>query len=397
VKRTPRRDTVQLLVEALGLSGEARTAFVTAAREPATRRTPKQAGQLEGGVEDAPIYTHRFVPPATIQTPAPAGGFLGAVPEGSLIGRETEFSRVLVAIEAVMQGSGRLLVVAGEPGVGKTRISQEATLACRDQGFVVATGRCYEPHLSVPYYPFLEALFSLYGAAPDSVRWQIPTRWPHVLRLLPDQPSDALPATGASPQEEQQRLFWAVTGFLQSISESAPVVLLLDDLHWADVASRLGPMEPSMSLVSLYSSLSINLIVAGRYDGALEAIQSATEIARALDDERTLAWVETMRGAVLGLMGRLGEGRRMLEERLSLAEAANDYWGQLSAAHYLGKVTAPQGDFDAALHCHGRALELAQRLGARSRISAETSNLSEVLFYLVHDQETFWAIGRVAL
>ena len=72
----------------------------------------------------------------------------------------------------------------------------------------------------------------------------------------------------------------------------------------------------------------------------------------------------------------------MLEERLSLAEAANDYWGQLSAAHYLGKLAVPQGDFDAASRYHGRALELAEQLGAGSRISAETSNLSEVLFYL---------------
>jgi tetratricopeptide (TPR) repeat protein len=145
---------------------------------------------------------------------------------------------------------------------------------------------------------------------------------------------------------------------------------------------RLGPREPSMPLVSLYSSLSMNLIVAGRYREALEAVASATEIARALGDERTLAWVETMRGTALGLMGRLEEARRVLGERLSLAEAANDYWGQLSAAHYLGKLSVPQGDFDAALHYHGRALELAEQLGARSRISAETSNLSGVLFYL---------------
>jgi tetratricopeptide (TPR) repeat protein len=89
-----------------------------------------------------------------------------------------------------------------------------------------------------------------------------------------------------------------------------------------------------------------------------------------------------MRGTALGLMGRLGVACRVLEKRLSLAEAANDYWGQLSAAHYLGKLTLPQGDFDAALHYFGRSLELAERLGARSRISAETSNISEVLFYL---------------
>jgi tetratricopeptide (TPR) repeat protein len=145
---------------------------------------------------------------------------------------------------------------------------------------------------------------------------------------------------------------------------------------------RLGQREPSMPLVSLHSSLSMNLIVAGRYREALEAARNATEITRSLGHDRTLAWVETMRGVALGLMGRLEEAHFILEERLSLAESANDYWGQLSAAHYLGKMSLPKGDFDAALRYHGRALELAERLGARSRISAETSNLSEVLFYL---------------
>jgi transcriptional regulator with XRE-family HTH domain len=217
VKRTPRRDTVQLLVEALGLSGEARTAFVTAARELAARRASRPAGRSQEAVGDAPRYPHVSAPPI--------GGFLGAVPEGRLIGREAELSAIQKGIEAVMESSGRLLMVAGEPGVGKTRLSQEATLACRDRDSVVTTGRCYEPYRSVPYYPFLEALSSLYGVAPNPVRAQVTTRWPHMMRLLPEGPSDALPATSASPQEEQQRLFWAVTGFLQAISETAPVAL----------------------------------------------------------------------------------------------------------------------------------------------------------------------------
>src|SRR5215218_1070824 len=159
VKRTPRRDTVQLLIEALGLSGDARTAFVTAAREPAARRAPRQAGRPP--VAGTPAYPHGSVPPT--------GGFLGAMPEGPLIGREAELAGVRAGIEAVVEGSGRLVMISGEPGVGKTRISQEAMLACRDFGYVIATGRCYEPHRSVPYYPFLEALSSLHAAAPEPI------------------------------------------------------------------------------------------------------------------------------------------------------------------------------------------------------------------------------------
>src|SRR3712207_6958299 len=86
VKRTPRRDTVQLLVEALELKGEARTAFVTAAREPAARRIPRPASQSQRAVEDMPPYPHVTAPPT--------GGFLGAVPESPLIGREAELSEI---------------------------------------------------------------------------------------------------------------------------------------------------------------------------------------------------------------------------------------------------------------------------------------------------------------
>src|SRR5687768_17086593 len=82
VKRTPRRDTVRLLVEALELSGEAWTAFVTAAREPAASRTPRRADRDQSTVEDTPIYPRTSV--------LPTGGFLGAQPENQMIGREAE-------------------------------------------------------------------------------------------------------------------------------------------------------------------------------------------------------------------------------------------------------------------------------------------------------------------
>ena len=196
VKRTPRRDTVQLLVEALELSDETRKTFVTAAREPAARRTLRRAGQPQGAVIGAPAYPHGSV--------APTGGFLGAVPEGALIGREAELTAVRAGTEAVAQGFGRLLVISGEPGVGKTRISQEAMLACRDRSFVVATGRCYEPHQSVPYYPFLEALSSLHAATPEPTRSEFPTRWPYVMRLLPDQPGGVLLPRAAAPRRSSR-------------------------------------------------------------------------------------------------------------------------------------------------------------------------------------------------
>ncbi len=165
----------------------------------------------------------------------PIGGFLGALPFNPLVARQTELDRVLEAIRAVQGSGGRVVLLTGEPGVGKTRLAQEATLHARNGGFLVASGRCYEPEESVPYYPFREALSMLYEAAPPALRADVPRLWPYLLQLLPGQVAEG--PRGGSGDEEQQRLFYAVTGFIAAVSAVQPVALLLDDLHWADGSS----------------------------------------------------------------------------------------------------------------------------------------------------------------
>jgi predicted ATPase/class 3 adenylate cyclase len=170
------------------------------------------------------------------ETSLPIGGFLGALPEGLLVARDEEFDQILAAIQAVEGGTGRLVMLSGEPGVGKTRLAQEVTLKARNHSFVMASGRCYEPEANVPFYPFLEALATLYALATPRIRQELPERWPEVLKLLPHQS-----ATQSSPlaegQEEQLRLFWGVTGFIQAVSMERPVAILVDDIHWADTSS----------------------------------------------------------------------------------------------------------------------------------------------------------------
>lgn len=145
---------------------------------------------------------------------------------------------------------------------------------------------------------------------------------------------------------------------------------------------RLVGQEPSKPLASLYASLALNLGIAGRYPETVEAAQRAAESARTLGDMRTLIRAETTRAPALGLMGRLGEARRMSEEMIPIAEAANDYFGLLSAVHYLGVMCLAEGDFPAALGHYDRALKLAERLGAQSRVSGAMANLAEVWFHL---------------
>jgi predicted ATPase/class 3 adenylate cyclase len=176
----------------------------------------------------------------TDQAPAdaeqlPTGRFLGAVPDSTLVAREAELKTLDSLLAGVGAGSGRLVVLAGEPGVGKTRLAQEMMIRCRELGFLVATGRCYEPHQGVPYYPFLEALAFVFRSAPASLRQAAPERWPRLSRLLPDYITATSPPSESS--EEQQRLLRAITDFLQETSRTQPVAILLDDLHWADEAS----------------------------------------------------------------------------------------------------------------------------------------------------------------
>lgn len=167
----------------------------------------------------------------------PTGGFLGAIPEGPLVARQTELERLMTALRATSRGrGGKLLLLDGEAGVGKTRLFQEAMLTGIERGVVVVAGRCYESFNAVPFYPFREAVAALYLAAPGSVCSQVPTRWPHLLRLLPDI-SITVPAAAANSHEEQQRFFWAVTGFLQALAARTPIALMLDDLHWADAST----------------------------------------------------------------------------------------------------------------------------------------------------------------
>lgn len=179
-----------------------------------------------------PISAAIQIEPASRELPI--GGYLGSLPANRVVGRDAELAHTLDLIETVLDGTGRLLLLAGEPGAGKTRLAQEVTLHLRNRDFLIAAGRCYEPQQAVPFYPCLEALTALYAAAPADIRREVPARWSDLARLLPGL---GLPVVDSAGAHDQQRLFWTVTGFVQALARRSPIALLLDDLHWADAAS----------------------------------------------------------------------------------------------------------------------------------------------------------------
>ncbi len=137
-------------------------------------------------------------------------------------------SKLLADAEA---GQPVVLLVSGDAGVGKTRLLTELAADAGRRGFTVLAGRCAELADSVPYLPLADALRTASGPLAEAVA----TR-PVLARLLPDREITRQP--GDLPGVAQQQLFGAVLGMLAELAANQPVLLILEDLHWADRSTR---------------------------------------------------------------------------------------------------------------------------------------------------------------
>ncbi|OMC56764.1 hypothetical protein A5747_05800 [Mycobacterium sp. IS-836] len=153
---------------------------------------------------------------------------------GPFVGRGRELERLFTAWQAALAGGTNAVLIAGEPGVGKTRLAGEWSRQAYDQGALVIYGRCDED-LGAPYQPFAEALRSLVPCLGTGGLRGL--RGVEALLALVPGLSDVLPdlatPTRADPDTERYALFDAVVALLGIASAGAPIILILDDLHWA--------------------------------------------------------------------------------------------------------------------------------------------------------------------
>jgi tetratricopeptide (TPR) repeat protein len=167
-------------------------------------------------------------------------GLLAATRRGACVGRGDELQVLLRAAEAVRAGERRVVLLTGEPGIGKTRLAAEAGLAAHAQGALVLYGRSDEG-LALPYQAFAEALGHLVSNAPAELLDAAGPALGKLASLVPAvrerSPAAAAPDDGHGG--ERYVLFGAVGALLSAGSSRQPVVLVLDDLHWADVPSVL--------------------------------------------------------------------------------------------------------------------------------------------------------------
>jgi DNA-binding CsgD family transcriptional regulator len=160
----------------------------------------------------------------------------------AFVGRRWELDRLCAAFAAAEGGRGSLVMLMGEPGVGKTALCEQLTPYALERGAQVLVGHCYSAESPVPYRAFAEAIGHIVANLdPSTLRARVGNSAFAVVRLLPelgvvlDLPADD-PDDLAGP-ENHYRLLRGITAFLQRMADTAPLLLVLEDLHDADHAT----------------------------------------------------------------------------------------------------------------------------------------------------------------
>lgn len=152
--------------------------------------------------------------------------------ESSLVGRDAPRQALTAVWQQVCRGEGRIVLVEGDPGVGKSRLAEELLRSVVAEGGTALRGRCYGRSESMPYEPVVEALrgaLAAPGIAATDPEWLV-----EVARLVPEVRDrfPALPAASDEPAGEGWRLFEGAARLVASTAAERPVVILIDDLQW---------------------------------------------------------------------------------------------------------------------------------------------------------------------
>jgi class 3 adenylate cyclase/tetratricopeptide (TPR) repeat protein len=184
-------------------------------------------GSIDAGTIPLPIRRGERIPLPTRLVPDPAAQFVGRQSEKQLLER---------AWKQAAEGGPRLVLMGGEPGIGKTTLASALAASVFEQGAIVLYGRCDED-LGIPYQPWVEAIGHVVRCGPEEVfENQIPTRMAELARWAPELAERTGVAVSGTVADESERylLFGAVVDMLSRASQLAPTLLVLDDLHWAD-------------------------------------------------------------------------------------------------------------------------------------------------------------------
>jgi tetratricopeptide (TPR) repeat protein len=205
------------------------------AKDPADR--PSSAAEVLAALE-------RIDPTQRSAAHAGAGvNPLDRLARGVFVGRDAELSRLRQAFDEAFAGRGGVVLLVGEPGIGKTRAAQELETYARMRGAQVLWGQSHEASGAPAYWPWIQIGRAWAGANdPAQLRELLGSSVAELVRLFPDLarlPGFPAPPPVTDPEAAQFALFDAYAQFIRAIAARTPLVLALDDLHWADKPSLL--------------------------------------------------------------------------------------------------------------------------------------------------------------
>lgn len=166
----------------------------------------------------------------------PLPAVLRSVPPVSYVGRVEERAAIEEAMVLARERARQVVLLSGEPGIGKTRLASFAAHHAHAEGFAVCWGACSE-ELAVPYEPWIEVCSQLVEHAPeDLLARHVERHGGELSRLAGNlaRLTDLPEPRSSDPETERYLLFTAVAGLLEQVAESVPVCVVFDDLHWAD-------------------------------------------------------------------------------------------------------------------------------------------------------------------
>src|SRR5712692_3430263 len=158
------------------------------------------------------------------------------------VGRSAELRQLVAGLDRALHGRGGMFLLSGEPGIGKTRVAQELALQARSRGMAVHWGRSTLAEGAPPYWPWVQILRSVLRDVGDAdFRRLAGSGLPQILQVVPDLRGHFSDVTPTSRDDDQARfgIYDSVGQVLLGAAGARPMVLVLDDLHWADTPSLL--------------------------------------------------------------------------------------------------------------------------------------------------------------
>jgi tetratricopeptide (TPR) repeat protein len=199
----------------------------------------------------------------------------------TFVGREAESAGLDRILEYARSGKGRIVMIGGSPGVGKTRMATEFCAKVARSGLIVISGSCYDREEPLPFLPFVEILETSLARATSSKAFldslggeaaEVARLLPQLRRMFPEIPHP----TETAPEQSRRMLLTAIVNVILRSARKLAAVVLLEDLHWADDSTLAA-------LVHLARSLSgVPLMVVGTYRD--NEVDPAGPLAQALDD-----------------------------------------------------------------------------------------------------------------